>query len=145
MNRLEKESYALHTDGMRLKPISLERNMVGFCAKCESELESLAYHKSDNIWLVSASCKNEHIVLMRYDDEWKWLDDQSLEISARIAAKPDGLSAIPKEKLEVVFTPAEIRDMIAYEQGKPYTRQNLYRARAKYEKFEKLFGVKIKL
>lgn len=145
MNRLEKESYALHTDGMRLEPISLERNMVGFCAKCESELESLAYHKSDNIWLVSASCKNEHIVLMRYDDEWKWLDDQSLEISARIAAKPNGLSAIPKEKLEAVFTPAEIRDMIAYEQGKPYTRQNLYRARAKYEKFEKLFGVKIKL
>ena len=145
VNRLEKESYALFTNGVRLEPISLDKNMVGFCAKCESELESLAYHKSGDDWLVSAACKNEHLVLMRYDDEWKWLDDLSLEMSAKMTAKPGGISTLPKEKLEAVFTPAEIRDMLAFEQGKPYTRQNLYRARAKYEKFEKLFGIKIKL
>ena len=53
------------------------------------------------------------------------------------------VSSIAKEKLEAVFTQAEIRDMLACEQSAPYTRQNLYRARAKYEKFEKLFGIKI--
>lgn len=145
MNRLEKEGYALLTNGIRLEPISLDKNMVGFCAKCESDLESLAYHKSDNCWLVSARCENEHLVLMRYDDEWKWLDDQGLEISAKTYTKPGGVSTFPKDKLEAVFTPAEIRDMLAYEQGKPYTRQNLYRARIKFERFEKLFGIKINL
>ncbi|MFB3763657.1 MAG: hypothetical protein ACE14P_00245 [Methanotrichaceae archaeon] len=144
-NRLEKESYVLHTEGIRLEPISLDRNLVGFCTRCNSELESLAYHKSEDSWLVSAACKNEHLVLMRYDNEWKWLDDQSLEISARMPKKPDGISTLPREKLEAVFTPAEIRDMTAYELGKPYIRQNLYRARAKFERFEKLFGIKIKL
>ena len=145
MKRLEKETYALLTNGMRLEPISLDKNMVGFCARCESELESLAYHKSDEGWLVSAACKNEHLVLMLFDGEWKWLGDQSLEMSAKTTIKPGGISTLPKEKLEAVFTPAEIRDMLAYEQGKPYTRQNLYRARAKLEKFEKLFGIKINL
>ena len=145
MNRLEKETYALLTNGIRLEPISLDKNMVGFCARCESELESLAYHKSEDNWLVSAACKNEHLVLIRYNNDWKWLDDQSLEISAKTTIKPGGVSTLPREKLDAVFTPAEIRDMLAYEQGKPYTRQNLYRARVKFEKFEKLFGIKINL
>jgi len=33
--------------------------------------------------------------------------------------------------------------MIACQEGSPYTRQNIYRARTKYEKFENLFGIKI--
>jgi hypothetical protein len=145
MNRLEKESHALFTDGRRLEPASLEKNMVGFCLKCESELESLAYHRSDAGWLISARCKNEHMVLMRYDHEWNWIDDQSLEIAAKAPAEEGRITTIPRDKLEAVFTPAEIRDMIAYEQGRPYTRQNLYRAKAKFDRFEKLFGVRIKL
>ncbi len=144
MNRLEKESYDLLIDGKRLKPVSLDKNLVGFCAKCESELESLAYHQSKDGWLVSANCKNEHIVLMQYDDKWNWLGDQNLEISEKTPAEQGNISALPKDKLQAVFTPAEIRDMIAYEQGRPYTRQNLYRAKAKFEKFERLFGIKIK-
>ncbi len=119
--------------------------MVGFCARCESELESIAYHRSDDGWLVCANCRNEHLVLMQYDNAWNWLCDQSLEISAKAPTEQRGILALPREKLEAVFTPAEIRDMIAYEQGQPYTRQNLYRAKAKFEKFEKLFGMKIKL
>ena len=55
------------------------------------------------------------------------------------------ISSLPREQLEAVFTPAELRTLEACEKDQPYTRQNLYRARAKYEKFEKLFGVKIKL
>ncbi len=144
MNRLLQGSYALIADGIRLEPVSLDKNMVGFCSRCESELESLAYHKSGDIWLISARCKNEHLVLMRYNVEWNWLGDQNLEMSEDTQSEPGSISDLPREKLEAVFTPAEIRDMIAYERGQPYTRQNLYRARAKFEKFEKLFGVTIK-
>ena len=78
---------------------------------------------------------------MRYDMDWNWLGDEDLEISA----EKESISTLPREKLEAVFTPAEIRDMLACERGQPYTRQNLYRARAKYDRFEKLFGIKIKV
>ena len=141
MNTLEQESRILIRDGKRLEPFSLEKNAVGFCGRCESELESLAYHQSESAWLVSVRCKKEHLTLMAYDREWNWLGDEELQISEEQAA----VSSLPKEKLEAVFTAAEIRDMIACESGLPYTRQNLYRARAKYERFEKLFGIKIKI
>jgi hypothetical protein len=139
MNQLEEKSRTLILEGKRLAPVSLEQNMVGFCSKCDADLESLAYHCTESSWLVSASCKNEHLVLMRYDRQWNWLEDLDLEICSEKVS----VSSIAKEKLVVVFTPAEIRDMLACQQGLPYTRQNLYRARAKYEKFEKLFGIKI--
>jgi hypothetical protein len=140
MNRLEEGSFALLFEGRRLEPVSLEKNAVGFCSRCESDLESLAYHRTESGWLVSARCeKRKHLLLMRYDLNWKWQDDQELQISARELS----LSSLSREQLEAVFTPAEIRDMMACEQGRPYTRQNLYRARAKYERFEKLFGIKI--
>jgi len=139
MNRLEEGCYALLIEGKRLEPASLERNTVGFCERCESDLESLAYYRTESGWLVSARCKEEHLVLMRYDLDWNWLGDQELQMTA----KEGGISSLTKEQLEAVFTPAEIRDMLACERGQPYTRQNIYRARAKYEKFEKLFGIRI--
>jgi hypothetical protein len=141
MNRLEQGSFALVADGTRLEPVSREKNMVGFCSRCESELESLAYHCTQSGWLVCARCQKEHLTLMSYDQEWNWLSDQELEICEDEAS----ISSFPKEKLDAIFTPAEIRDMLAFEQGQPYTRQNLYRARAKFERFEKLFGTKINL
>jgi hypothetical protein len=76
---------------------------------------------------------------MCYDRQWNWQGDYELEICKEKVS----VSTIAKEKLEAVFTQAEIRDMIACQQDLPYTRQNLYRARAKYEKFEKIFGIKI--
>jgi hypothetical protein len=78
---------------------------------------------------------------MRYDRGWRWLEDCSLEIFR----EDSDISSISKEKLEAVFTKAEIRDMMACQSRQPYTKQNLYRARAKYEKFERLFGVKINI
>lgn len=141
MNRLEHGSYALLLDGRRIEPVSLEKNMVGFCTRCETELESIAYYRSEIGWQVCARCNGDHLVLMQFDLNWNWLDDQELEISA----EQTSISIIPREKLEAVFTAAEIRDMVAFERGEPYVRQNLYRARAKYDKFEKLFGVKIDL
>lgn len=141
MNRLEQGSYVLLSDDRRIEPVSLEKNMVGFCARCEAELESIAYYRFEVGWQVCARCKGDHLVLMQFDLNWKWLGDQELEMSA----EQKSISVLPREKLEAVFTAAEIRDMEAFERGEPYVRQNLYRARAKYDKFEKLFGVRIDL
>jgi hypothetical protein len=141
MNRLEQKSHALAFEGKRLEPVSLEKNAVGLCSRCESDLTSLAYHRNGADWLVCAQCKNDHMILMCYDQKWNWRGDRELQIS------PDEVrvSSIAKEKLESVFTQAEIRDMLSCESGMPYVRQNLYRARAKYDKFEKLFGLKLNL
>jgi hypothetical protein len=139
MNQLEEKSRTLVFEGKRLDPVSLERNMVGFCSKCDADLESLAYHDTESSWLVLARCQKDHLVLMHYDRQWNWLGDMDLEICSEKVS----VSSIAKEKLEAVFTQAEVRDMLACQQGLPYTRQNLYRARAKYEKFEKLFCIKI--
>ena len=141
MNQLEDKSRNLIFEGRSLQPVSLERNMVGFCSKCDADLESLAYHCTESNWLVSARCQKEHLILMRYDRQWNWLGDGDLEICTQKVS----VSSIAKEKLETVFTQAEIRDMLACERSAPYIRQNLYRARAKYEKFEKLFGIKIEI
>ncbi len=141
MNRLEQGSYVLLSDSRRIEPVSLEKNIVGFCARCETELESIAYYRSEIGWQVCACCKGDHLVLMQFDLNWNWLGDQELEIST----EQKSISMLPREKLEAVFTAAEIRDMEAFERGEPYVRQNLYRARAKYDKFEKLFGERIDL
>jgi hypothetical protein len=141
MNRLEEGSHVLLSDGRRVEPVSLEKNIVGFCARCGSELESIAYYRSDSRWQVCARCKEDHLVLMQFDSGWNWLGDQELEIYAERIS----ISTIPRDKLEAVFTAAEIRDMEACERKGPYVRQNLYRARAKYDRFEKLFGMRIDL
>ena len=139
MNLLEEKSRVLIFEGQRLQPISTERNMVGFCSRCDGDLESFAYHSTETSNLVSACCQNGHMILMRYDRQWKWLGDSDLQVGPeKIAA-----STISKEMLEAVFTAAESRDMLAGERGEPYVRQNVYRARAKCEKFEKLFGIKL--
>jgi hypothetical protein len=91
--------------------------------------------------MISARCKKDHLILMQYDLEWNWQGDQELQISA----KKEGISTLPREMLEAVFTNAEIRDMLACEQGLPFVRQNLYRARTKYDRFEKLFGIRLNI
>jgi hypothetical protein len=146
MNQIEEKSYTLIFAGKKLEPASTEKNMVGFCRRCEAELESLAYHSSEKGWLVSARCHNGHPVLMSYDREWKWLEDLDLEI-VKDGGKNEAtsISAISQEMLGAVFTRAEIRDMLACQEGRPYTRQNIYRARAKFERFRKLFGIKIEV
>ena len=141
MNRLARFSHNLIFEGNTLEPVSLEHNMVGFCSRCDQDLESLAYHRTESKWLVSANCPNDHPVLMCYDRKWNWQGDRDIEIYTE--TERASISSIAREKLEAVFTQAEIRDMIACQEGLPYTRQNLYRARAKYEKFEKLFGIEI--
>ena len=141
MNRIEENSLVLIQGGRRLEPVSRDKNLVGFCSRCQSDLYSIAYHQTDDRWLVSAECNNGHLFLLQYNRQWRWLQDGDLEIKKDEVRICD----IAREKLEAVFTAAEIRDLAACQEGQPYTRQNLYRARAKYEKFERLFGIKIDL
>jgi hypothetical protein len=79
MNRLEEGSFALFFDGKRLEPASIEKNIVGFCSKCDGELESLAYHKTGEGWLVSARCNSLHQVLIQYDEMLNWRSSRSLK------------------------------------------------------------------
>jgi hypothetical protein len=139
MNQIEEKSHILIFQGQRLHPVSSERNVVGFCSRCDAELLSLDYYSTDDDWIVSACCSNGHVILMHYDRQWNWRCDHDAQI---VMDKAD-VSTIDKEMLEAVFTQAEIRDMLACQQKLPYTRQNLYRARAKYQKFESLFGIKL--
>ena len=139
MNRIEENSLVLIFKGQRLEPVSKERNMIGYCSRCQADLYSLAYHNTADRWLVSARCAGGHLILLQYDRQWRWLEDGELEMGKQVTL----ISNIAREKLETVFTAAEIRDMAACQQGQPYTRQNLYRARAKYERFERLFGIKL--
>ncbi|MFZ2376955.1 MAG: hypothetical protein WAV83_07055 [Methanothrix sp.] len=141
MNRVAERSLSLLYGREQLDPFSQSRNVIGFCGICDSELESLAYYCTDQEWLISARCKRGHLALLRYDREWNWKEDLPLEF----VKEEIRVSDLDGEMLNSVFTPAEIRDMIACQQGRPYTRQNIYRARAKYERFEKLFGIKIEI
>ena len=158
MYRLDQEKKHLFFEGQKIEPRSVEENVVGFCTFCDGELSSLACYQVSEGWLVASRCLGcGRMVLSRYDSSWSWEGDFDLVV---VAEDPDqsakeesqrstpqtsttSISDLPKEKLEVVFTPAELRDMVRCERGEAYTRQNLYRARAKYEKFERLFGVRI--
>jgi len=142
MYSLEKESNVLQKGEQRIEPLSTAEYVVGFCARCQGRMTSLAYFFSDSCWLVAASCPGcKTLLLMQYDQEWNWRQDLPLTISR----KPTRVSELPKEQLEAVFTQAEVRDMLACEEGRPYVRQNLYRARAKFELFEQKFHFQIKL
>ncbi|HII07300.1 MAG TPA: hypothetical protein HA349_08320 [Methanotrichaceae archaeon] len=151
MYRVDLEKKYLFFEGQKFEPRSVEGNFVGFCSLCEGELWSFAYYQVAEGWMVAARCdKCDKMVLARYDSSWSWKGDFDLEAAepARSTTEHPKTSSIldlPREQLEVVFTPAELRDMERCKRGEPYTRQNLYRARAKYEKFERLFGVRIDL
>ncbi len=149
MYRLDKEKKRLIFEGQKLEPRSVEGNLVGFCCLCEGELWSLAYYQVAEGWMVAARCqKCDKMAIIRFDKSWSWEGDYDLEAaepapSTGDASKTSSIFDLPREELETVFTPAELRDMERCKRGEPYTRQNLYRARAKYEKFERLFGVKL--
>ena len=127
----------------------MEENFVGFCSDCDGELFSLAYFQVGESWMVASRCDGcGRLILAKYGLVWSWEGDFDLELaeahqSAKAEIKTTSISGVSRELLEAVFTSAELRDMERCERGEPYTRQNLYRARAKYEKFERLFGVRI--
>ncbi len=143
-SRLSLDGLALISEAGRQDPLNVEEVFAGFCSRCEEgELHSLAFYQDSQGWLVAARCNECGIhLLLRYDRSWNWLDDGVVEV---VEAGPAQVSTLPREQLEAVFTSAEIRDMLACEEGRPFTRQNLYRARSKYDRFESLFGIRIQL
>ncbi|MGC9515816.1 hypothetical protein, partial [Methanocrinis sp.] len=148
MCRIDLEERRLYFEGERFEPSSGEGDLAGFCSFCGGELSSLALYQVSEGWMVAARCSEcERMILARYDGSWSWKEDTDLvaaepERSEKEGARRSSISEISREELEVVFTPAELRDMERFERGEVYTRQNIYRARAKYDKFERLFGVK---
>jgi len=141
MNRLNLLDLNLFFDGKKLKAISRDKRAVGFCAKCSQELESPGYFRLGSGWLLAARCSHGHPVLISYADDWRWLEDADLEIGAG----QQSISEMSREQLEVVFSPGEIKAMEATESGEEVPRNNLCRARAKYDKFERLFGIRIRI
>lgn len=137
-------------DDTKISPVSRAHNPVGICTACDGDLLSLGYYRHAGRWLVAARCGAcSRALLMVYGEDWSWIEDMPLvveEAEGHSTAKASlRVSEVPQERLEVVFTPAEIRDMIAFQEGRPYVRQNLYRARAKLDRFERLFGIRIEL
>lgn len=154
MYGLDQENKVLYFQGGELRPSSVERNFVGFCSDCDGELFSLAYFKAADGWMVASRCQGcRRLILAEYDSGWSWEGDVHLEVRQpekkeikqplKVETRASSISGLSREQLEAVFTSAELRDMERCERGELYTRQNLYRARAKYEKFERLFGVRI--
>ncbi|MCR3882966.1 hypothetical protein P0O24_10365 [Methanotrichaceae archaeon M04Ac] len=149
MYRLDRDDRCLFFEGRKVVPTSVEGNAVGFCPLCDGELASIAYYRISGGWMVAARCRGcEKPLLLEYDSSWSWKGEFDLGVAApekpaEEIRKASGILALSREELETVFTPAELRDMERCERGEAYTRQNLYRARAKYDKFERLFGVRI--
>lgn len=146
----------------KLLPDGLEQNFVGTCSKCSSDVISVSYHTYGDRTAVAARCTNcGQMYAIIYDANWNWvgehfIDQNDADItseknicsSINTRKHPEDLTgdlkilnAIPKKKLETVFTPAEIDTMFAKAAGKKHVRQYLYRARKKYEDFHELFGI----
>lgn len=146
MYSFDDRERALYFGGERLEPRSVGEGLAGFCAGCGGELSSLGCYSTAGGWLVASRCRGcGAIVLAEYDSRWAWKGDRVVAMAAPSPGprKMPKISDLPREELEAVFTPAELRDMERCERGEPYLRQNLYRARAKYDRFERLFGVRI--
>ena len=146
MYSFDERERELYFEGERLDRRWTGEELAGFCSGCGGELSSLGCYSTPGGWLVASRCRGcGSIVLAEYDSRWAWKGDREVAAAPPTPGprKMPRISEIPREELEAVFTPAELRDMERCERGEPYLRQNLYRARAKYEKFERLFGVRI--
>ncbi|OPX78413.1 MAG: hypothetical protein A4E45_01212 [Methanosaeta sp. PtaB.Bin039] len=148
--QIVKGSFTLLAKDGPIEPISLQRNSIGFC-HCGGELVSRAYFPWMG-WAVAAACSDCHrLILLEYGTDWTWRKDTALEevvdpgdVDTQHPVEVVPVSAVPMEQLQSVFTRAEIRDLLALQEGRPYVRQNVYRARAKFELFERLFRIRIK-
>lgn len=103
-----------------ISPVSTEQNPVGICSSCDGDLISLAYYRHADRWMVAARCSGcSQAILMVYSDDWSWIEDRPLSIEEQNQRSTLKVSEVPLERLEVVFTPAEIRDMLAFQEGDP--------------------------
>ena len=155
----------LYLDSVELPLHSQEENIIGTCSNCNSDVQSVSYHRRNDQNVVAAKCKScstFHAIV--YDDVWNWLGEEHVSTSI----KPDYadvknevsqtvpktqpnteelnyLNSIPLKKLSAVFSPAEIEAMFLKVSEQKYVRQYLYRARKKYHYFNELFDIIINI
>jgi len=124
----------------------------------------------DKHLIISSCTKCSSIYVNIYDHNWSWLDDAEPEffeskpeqfdktkktdsshtvfkipVYSDIINTPKELEMIPKEQLEAVFSSTEIEAIFHKAKNEKNVRQYYHRARMKYEKFEKIFGIKINI
>ncbi|QLC49961.1 hypothetical protein HWN40_06730 [Methanolobus zinderi] len=144
----------------------LEKNFIGACSKCNADVFSISYHTYHDQNAVAAKCTNcGQMYAILYDALWNWTGEHMIRYNCPNSANPEKesshateneyyectneelktLQSIPKKKLETVFTPAEIDTLFAKAAGKKHVRQYLYRARKKFDDFNELFDIYLKI
>jgi len=155
----------LYFDSVELPPLSQEKNIIGTCTNCNSDVQSVSYHNHEKNNIVAARCVKCNLFnAIVYDTLWNWLGEESVSsdiiskigssgnkiIEPRIEATMDTeelhyLRSIPANKLSAVFSPAEIEAMFLKASEQKYVRQYLYRARKKYQDFNDLFDIMLNI
>ncbi len=146
--KYDVENNIMQIDGIDLYPENLDRNFIGVCNICNSDVSSISYHVYDNGMVVAGRCNRCDLLhAIFYDDEWNWQGEEPISqfFDIKISSNIKFLDSIDRKKLETVFTPAEATAMYAKARGEKYVRQYLYRARKKYNDFYELFGIWINI
>jgi len=141
----------LHFEENVVPAYSLEKNKIGNCSNCEATLLSLSYHAVGNTIIVITKCTSCGAFQANlYDSDWNWLEEVQVSllpiripISNPIIDDLEGLERIPIEKIEVVFSVAEIEAIFASAKNETPIRKHLSRARRKYSLFEKIFDLRL--
>ena len=144
--RYDVESNVMQIDDVDLHPENLDRNFIGICNSCNSDVTSLSYHAHHNGMVVAGKCVScDSLYAIFYDTEWNWQGEEAIVEFFNINNSNNikFLDSIDRKKLETVFTPAETTAMYSKAKGEKYVRQYLYRARKKYNDFYELFGIRI--
>ena len=159
----------------RIPAYELEENDIGTCGNCGSTITSLSYHELDDEFVIAGKCVSCGALSANiYDDNWNWVREiaiphfsrsapkdtsENAELTIPDAREPDKkdvqeiseiddlnlLNSIPMKQIETIFSPTEIKAMFARAKGEKCIRQYLYNARKKYQAFEDVFGVKLKI
>lgn len=136
-----------------------EKNEIGSCSSCNSELSSISYHIYKDCYLIVTGCIScDNLYLNIFDNSWDWQSEILIDqVNNKPVDKTDNINSqnietneesemldnIPVKQLETIFSPTEIDAMFAKARGDKYVRQYLYRARKKYQDFEDVFGIKL--
>ncbi|WP_292470630.1 hypothetical protein [Methanolobus sp.] len=146
--RYDIENSVIQVDGVDLYAHTLDKNFIGVCSNCNSDVNSLSYHSYESGMIVAARCSLcDTIFAIMYDENWKWKGEETISKFFNLKSSNDlrNLEGIDRKKLSTIFTPAETTSMYAKARGEKYIRQYLYRARKKYNDFEELFGIQINI
>lgn len=153
------ENNFLQVNNSIIPSYDLNSHSIGFCTSCDAEMVSKSYHNiEENIAVVSYCTSCDEVVVNFFDNKWNWLNEEHISdfFSYREVKKPfssltndllkgpvyyTNISKVPMNKLQVIFSTAEITAMQNKSNNEKYVRQYLYRARKKYKHFEDVFEI----